>query len=176
MATIDQYKSGMAAKSVKLALEKMNMLETKLLGTELALIFEKNIEALKPIILGEKQAFELIKKARKCAVGERVCNGEFPEAPSSCAVFLGELAVAMTDAGKAKYVSRKEAMASLSEHKRNPLVASRIEGEYMEICRSWPPRCFYWNMEKHGMKCLKRRSDFVKEVTVDCETPCRRHI
>jgi len=163
MATIDEYKSGKAAKAVRLAFETMQALELPLLETELADIFAKNVEELTPLAVDEKQAFEFIGKADRCAIGDRLCKCEFPEAPSSCAVFLEELADAMVEVGKAEYASKEEAMTALSQHKGRPLVVSKISGKYMEICRTWPENCFYWNMEKRGMNCIERHTPFTKE-------------
>lgn len=164
MATIEQYKSGQAARSVRLAYETMQALEKPLPETEFAGIFSKNIKALTPLAVDEKQAFEFIKKADRCAIGERLCKCEFPEAPSTKTVFLEELADAMVEARKAKYASKKEAQAALAEHKGRPLVVSKISGKYMEICRTWPKNCFYWNIEKRGMKCIQRHLSLKKET------------
>ena len=160
MATIDDYQSGKAAKAVRMAYDTMKMLEKPLAETEFAEIFSKNVKKLTPLAVGEEQAFEYIRKADRCAVGDRLCKSEFPEAPSSCAVFLEELADAMVESGKAKYASKEEAMAALSKHKERTLIVSKISGKYMEICRTWPENCFYWNMEKHGMKCIQRHTTF----------------
>jgi hypothetical protein len=156
MATINQYKSGEAAKMVRLAYESMQAIEEPLLETKLAKIFTKSVEDLKPLTIKIDQALEFIKNAKKCAIGDRICKSEFPESPSTCAVFLDELADAMVEVCKAQYASKKAAMAALSDHKGKPLVASKVSGEYREICRTWPMYCFYWNLEKRGLKCLKR--------------------
>lgn len=163
MATIGQYKSGKAAKAVRKAFETMQVLEKPLPETELAKIFSKNVEALMPLSVDLKQAFEHIRKADRCSIGDRLCKCEFPKAPSSCAVFLEELADGMVEVGKAVFASKEEAMNALSEHKGKPLVVSKISGKYMEICRTWPENCFYWNMEKHGMKCIERHASLIKE-------------
>jgi hypothetical protein len=163
MTTIEQYKSGKAAKAVRRAFETMQALEKLLPETEFAEIFSKNIKTLTPLAVDEKQAFEYIKEADRCAIGERLCKCEFPEAPSTNAVFLEELADAMVEAGKAKYASKEGARTALAEHRGRPLIVSKISGKYMEICRTWPKNCFYWNMEKCGMKCIERRKPFTKE-------------
>ncbi|MEE4352455.1 MAG: hypothetical protein V2J25_06250 [Desulfatiglans sp.] len=163
MATIDQYKSGEAAKAVRLAFEEMQAIEKLVPETKLAKIFAKNIEELAPLAVDEKKASKYIRTADRCAIGQRLCQCEFPEAPSSCAVFLEELADAMVQVGKAEYASKEEAVGVLSQHKGKPLVVSQISGKYMEICRTWPKNCFYWNMEKRGMKCIKRHAPSAKE-------------
>ncbi len=156
MATIEQYQSGEAAEAVKKAFYAMQNIEGSLPDTKLGEIFALKLSELEPLAISEKQAFEYIKDARNCAIGERLCNCEFPDAPSTCAVFLEELADAMVEAGKAAYASKEAACAAVSNHKGKPLVVSRVSGRYMEICRTWPEHCFYWNMEKRGMKCLKK--------------------
>lgn len=156
MATISDYKSGKAAKSVRLAYDTMENLDRPLMESEIAPIFQQHINELVPLMVREPQAIEYIQQADRCAIGERLCKCEFPEAPSTCAVFLDELADAMVSAGKAAYSSTKEAMEALSNHRGKPLVVSKVSGKYMEICRTFPQNCFYWNMEKNGMKCLQR--------------------
>ncbi len=157
------FLSGQAAKAVKLAYETMQALEKPLPETKFAEIFAKNVEELTPLAVNEKQASEYISTADRCAIGERLCKCEFPEAPSSCAVFLEELADTMVQMGKAEYASKEEALSALSEHKGRPMVVLKISGKYMEICRTWPKNCFYWNMEKRGMKCIKRHTSLTKE-------------
>ena len=63
-----------------------------------------------------------------------------------------------------EYFIKQRKAASLSEHRRKPLIASKISGKHMEICRTWPENCSYLNMEQHGMKCI-HRDTFVKEST-----------
>ena len=163
MATIEQYRSGEAAKAVRLAYEAMQSPEKPLVETRLREIFDRNLKVLLPLAVNESQAVDFIEMADRCAIGDRLCKCEFPQAPSSCAVFLEELADAMVEVGKAEYVSKQEAIRELSRHKGKPLVVSKVSGKYMEICRTWPKNCFYWNMEKHGMKCLKRQKKPEKE-------------
>lgn len=156
MATIEQYKSGEAAKAVRMAFEAMKDQKALLPETQLAALFLQNAEALAPMALDEAGAFEFIEKATKCALGDRVCNRAFPESPHTCAVFLGELADAMVESGQAEYVSPGEAKAALAEHRGKPLVISKVSGQYAEICRTWPENCFYWNLEKRGLKCIRK--------------------
>ncbi|MBT8349637.1 MAG: hypothetical protein KJO26_00145 [Deltaproteobacteria bacterium] len=148
---------------MRLAYEAMQNLDKPLVETGLKEIFEKHVRELVPLKVSDEMAFEYIKNADRCAVGERLCKCEFPDAPSSCAVFLEDLADAMVEVGKAIYTSKKEAMEALTKHKGKPLMVSKISGKYLEICRTWPKKCFYWNMEKHGMKCIQRHSKPEKE-------------
>lgn len=157
MATIDDYKSGKAAKAVKQAYEAMQNLDKPLVKTKIASIFANHVKDLVPMAVNPSQALEYIKDTDRCAIGERLCRCEFPETPSTCAVFLDELADAMVSVGKADYATPEAAMDILAQHRGRPMIVSKIEGKYMEICRTWPGTCFYWNLEKHGMKCIRRR-------------------
>ena len=156
MSTIEQYKTGKAGESVRLAYEAMKALEQPLQETQLAELFNKHLDDLQPLKVDEKMAFAFIDKADRCAIGDRLCECEFPDAPHTTAVFLEELADAMVEVGKAAYASKEEAKAAITKYQGKPLVVSKVSGEYREICRTWPKYCFYWNIEKHGMKCLKR--------------------
>ena len=156
MATIEQYTSGEAAKAVRMAFDIMQNLEESLPGTKYAEVFLKNVNELQPLAVDEEQVFEFIGRASRLATGPRICQCEFPEGPPTAAVFLDDLAVAMVEAGKAEYTTPDKARAALAEHRGKPLVVSKVSGEYREICRTWPEGCFYWNMEKRGLKCLSR--------------------
>lgn len=158
MATIEDYTSGKAAKAVKMAYEAMQKLDRPLPQTELVSTFEEHVNELEPLVVGPTMAFEYLRTAEKCAIGDRLCNCEFPQAPPTCSVFLDELADAMVRAGKASHVSVDKAIESLSIHRGKPIVVSKVEGKYMEVCRTWPEYCFYWNMERNSMKCLRRSS------------------
>jgi hypothetical protein len=61
--------------------------------------------------------------------------------------------------GKARYVTKQEAIEILGKYRENPLVVSVISGKPMELCRTWPERCLYWRLEKHGISCLDKASD-----------------
>ena len=156
MATIEQYKSGFAAKAVKQAVDMIQTTEGKVLDAEMGQIITEKVDAMKPLELDEKQAVDFIQGADRCAVGERVCKCMFPDAHYSEAVFLDELADAMVDAGKATYTSKEKAQSVMKRYPEFPIVISKVSGKYMEICRSWPQTCVYWNMEKHHVRCIKR--------------------
>jgi hypothetical protein len=158
MATIDEYASGKAAKRVKMAVETIRTQENPLLETKFADMFAKNVREMDPVAVNGSMASEYILGAERCAIGDRVCQCEFPDAPATCAVFLDELADAMVKVGRAVYASKDEATTALSRHKGRPLVVTKVSGRYMEICRTWPGTCFYWNLEDRGMKCLKKLS------------------
>lgn len=156
MATVEQYKSGDAAKAVKIALAAMQADEKKIAESQYADLFTSAADELAPIKLNETQAADYIDQAEKCAVGDRVCLCEFPDSPHTESVFLDELAEAMVEAGKARFVSKETARHTLSEYKGRPIIISRVSGKYMEICRTWPKNCLYWNFEKRGLKCIQR--------------------
>lgn len=156
MATIEQYISGQAAEGVKLAVDLMQSTNGSVLNTEQGQFIADRVKQLKPLRINEKQASDYIKNADKCAVGERVCKCMYPDAKFSEAIFLDELADAMIGAGKAKPISKEEAITVIKQYPGFPIVISKVSGKYMEICRTWPEKCLYWNLEKHNVNCLER--------------------
>jgi len=52
----------------------------------------------------------------------------------------------MTNAGKARYVENEEDINTLKKYLKNPLILSKVSNKYMEICRSYPEDCVYYNM------------------------------
>lgn len=155
MATIEQYKSGLVAKMVKQAYDIMQTMDGPVSESEFASSYQKQLNELVPIRLDQAQAERFIDDAERCAVGERACRSAFEDAPYTRSVFLDELADGLVDVGKAEYVSKEKAKEVLSEY-RSPIIISKINGKYMEICRTWPKYCFYWNLEKCGLKCLTK--------------------
>jgi hypothetical protein len=156
MATIKQYISGQAAEGVKLAVDLMQLTNGSVLNTEQGQVITDTVKQSKPIRVGEEQAAEYIKNADKCAVGERVCKCMYPDAKHSEAIFLDELADAMVDAGKAKHIGKNEAIKVIKQYPGFPIIISKVSGKYMEICRTWPEKCLYWNLERHNVHCLER--------------------
>ena len=156
MATIEQYQSGQAAKMAKQAVDMIQSTGGAILATGQGEVITKNVRALKPLQLNEKQAAGFIEKAERCAVGERICKCMYQEARHSEAIFLDELAEAMVGAGKANFVTREDAQRVIKRYPGFPIVISEVSGKYMEICRSWPEKCVYWNMEKHHIRCIER--------------------
>ena len=111
---------------------------------------------LAPQKLTYEEATELIREARVCAVGPRVCMAVHTGAPPTEAVFLDELAEGMATPGKARRVTPTEGIANLDRYRKSPLIASKVSGKYAEICPTWAKKCLYWNMEKHRLKCIQR--------------------
>lgn len=155
MATIDQYKSGLVAKMVRQAYDVMQSTEGPVAESEFGRICQKQVSELAPMRLDQAQAERFIDDAERCAVGERACRSTFEGSPYTRSVFLDELADGLVEVGKAEYVSKEKAKEVLAEY-RNPIVISKVSGKYMEICRTWPKNCFYWNLEKRGLKCLTK--------------------
>lgn len=156
MATIAQYQSGWVETASKQAVDLMQSTEGPILETDYGPVIYKEIQAFAPLRVNAAQAFEFIDQAELCAVGERTCKCNYEEAPYTESVFLDGLARALVEMGKARIVSRDEAKSTLARYPGHPIVISKVSGSYMEICRSWPHKCIYWNMERHKVRCLNR--------------------
>lgn len=157
MATIEDYVSG----SVCSQLEKAFAIfaaagAASLEGSGIGGLLLKNVGVLAPKKLTREDAVQLIRESRVCAVGPRVCMAVHTGAPPTEAVFLDELAEGMARAGRARRVTRAEAVANLERYRKSPLIASKVSGKYAEICPTWARKCLYWNMEKHRLKCIQR--------------------
>lgn len=108
-------------------------------------------------VLRVENARELIRGAGKLAVGERVCRCVFKtHTPFTESIFLDGLAEAMVHAGKAHFVTEEVALETLLKYPKHPIVLSKVSGHHVEICRSVPAKCIYWNLEKRGMRVLER--------------------
>jgi hypothetical protein len=62
----------------------------------------------------------------------------------------------MVGAGKAKMVTREEAVATLGQYQRYPKVLSKRSGKPLELCCTSPDTCLHWNMERRGLACIRR--------------------
>jgi hypothetical protein len=156
MAQVTDYTTGKLLTMIKQAFSIFESAKGQLSGSETGKRLLKEIKKLDPILTNRDGASKFIQESNKCAVGERVCkvlhkNSEFTEE-----VFLDELAEGMVKAEKAKYVTKENAINTLKKYPKNPLIISKVSGKHMEICRSCPDVCVYWNMEKRGLKCLNR--------------------
>jgi hypothetical protein len=154
MSTVEEYKSGEAAKAVKTAWQAMKAIEGDLAADEIGKVIIDTVRGLSPQKIELSRAAELIAQADKCAKGERVCRCQFPGSPRSESVFLDELAEGLVQAGKAEFVTPGQAVKVLENGKGKPIVVTKVEGKYMEICRTWHEHCVYWNLEKRGVRCL----------------------
>jgi hypothetical protein len=157
MASIDDYTSGRLLEQAKQALSLLKTSGDTLAGSDLGELMLSTIRDYQPQLLDMETARQWICAAHQCAVGPRACHPNHPEAEFSEAVFLDELAEGMVAAGKAQMVSKQEAIDTLAKYKKNPLVLSTVSGKPMELCRTSPETCIYWNMEKRGLTCIKRK-------------------
>ncbi len=158
MATVEEYKSGHIAAMAKAAVDGMEAADGPLEDSDVGRFIIQAVEKLAPMRLSEEQAAEYIDQADKCAVGERACVCMYEDVPMTEAVFLDELAEGMAEVGKAALVSKDEAKAALAKYRGRPIMITNVEGKYMEICRSWPKKCVYWNLEMRKVKCIERRN------------------
>ncbi|MBI5594381.1 MAG: hypothetical protein HY881_28365 [Deltaproteobacteria bacterium] len=156
MARVKDYTSGKVVEYIKAAFSVMDRATTSLQETEMGKVLEAEVEKMIPTKITLEQANELIAGAAQCAVGERVCRVLHTDTPLTESVFLDELAIGMAEAGKARLVTREEAIENLKKFNAHAIILSRVSDKPMEICPSWPKRCLYWNMEKHGLKCIHR--------------------
>ena len=154
MASVDDYTSGKILQEAEQALSFLKASNDSLCGTEMGKLLLAEIGKYAPRLLDMASAAEQILSADQCAVGPRVCFSNNPDAEFTEAVFLDDLAEGMVAAGKAKMVSKQEAIDTLAKYERNPLVLSKVSEKPMELCRTCPENCVYWNMEKRGLRCL----------------------
>ncbi len=159
MADVTDYKTGKLFKQLEEVFKLLESFKGPLMGSKLGERILEEVRKLNPKLMKIEQASDLIQEAQKCASGERVCRELHKEAPFTEAIFLDELAEAMVEAGKARYVTKQEAIEILGKYKENPLVVSVVSGKPMELCRTWPEKCLYWHLEKHGISCLDKAAD-----------------
>lgn len=158
MATIQEYQNGMAGKMVKLAVDLMQKKEGPLPECELRRQLIEHSKSMEPEIINLIRANEFIDQADSCAIGDRICYCEFEDVPQTCSIFLDELAQGLDQVGKAKLVSKEEAKEAIGKYVKHPIIITKVEGKYLEICRTHPKTCLYWNMEKKGLKCVTGKS------------------
>ena len=159
MANVDDYTSGRILEQAAQALAFLKSADDSLAGSEHGERLLAIISAYQPRIIDMAQAEQQIRSAQQCAVGPRACHPNNPKAEFTEAVFLDELAEGMAATGKAEMVSKEKAIDTLAKYKKNPLVLSAISGKPMELCRSSPQTCIYWNMEKRDLVYLRRQSN-----------------
>ncbi len=157
MPTINDYVSGNILNLIKRGFHLFGYVKTPLVGRFVTKYGSYEMNKCDPVRISADAAGELIQGSRKYAVGQRVCNVLYGGADAGKSVFLDELAVGLVRAGKADYVPREEAVRTICQDRKGPIMITRVSGKHMEICRSIPKNCIYWNAEKHGLKCIKRR-------------------
>jgi hypothetical protein len=155
MAEVEDYTSGKILRDAKIALIALKLAGLPVIGRHTGKKLLRKIEKFEPRLVSLEEASSLIENAEKVAVGNRVCY-ELHNTDLTESVFLNELAEGMVKAGKARFVSKEEAIKILSKY-ATPIIVSRVSGKYVEICRSHPKTCVYWNAERKGIRCLKRR-------------------
>ena len=156
MAEISDYISGKVLDQVKMAFTVLDSSPGSLADTDIGKMMVKSVKKFEALILTTDKAKNFITEAASCASGQRVCIKLFPESPYTESIFLDELANAMVEAGQAKYVTKEEAFAVMDKYESHPIIISKVSGKYAEICRTWPDKCLYWNMEKKGLHCLEK--------------------
>ncbi len=159
MANVTHYITGKLLEQVRQVFRLLESFKGSLVGSRLGERIFEEVRKLNPKLMKDEQASNLIQKARKCASGERVRRELHKEAPFTEAIFLDELAEAMVEAGKARYVTKDEAIEILGKYRENPLVVSIVSGKPMELCRTWPEKCLYWNLKTRGISCLDKAAD-----------------
>ena len=156
MTTIQDYVSGKVLKQIERAFEMFSTLGDSLVDHDIGKIMLKNVQKLEPKKMTMDGAIELVQAAKQWAVGDRVCRALHKDTPLTESVFLDELAEGMVEAGKARFVSKTEAVENIKKYRKKPIIISKVSGKHLEICPTWPEKCIYWNMEKHKLKCINR--------------------
>jgi len=158
---VEDYVSGKILEDAEAMLKAINAVRLPLIGSSIGKKLLEKIEKFEPMQITIAEASKLLKNAGKVAVGQRVCftlhNRDFAES-----VFLDELAEELVNVGKAKYTTEDDAINTLRRYSGScPIVASKVSGKYMEMCCSSPRDCVYWNMERKGLKCLRKTKNSV---------------
>ncbi len=157
MAKVNDYVTGRILTTARLALYSLKLTRIPIIGPRVKERLQRRIGGFEPKLADMNTAAELVQQSEKCAVGERVCRAIHKNSEVTEAVFLDELAGGMVKAGKARYATKEEAINTLYRYKkRNPIIVSKVSGRYMEIYRSSPEVCVYWNAERCGLKCLDK--------------------
>lgn len=159
MSTVDDYTSGKVLKDIKLALFSLKLVKTPVVGNLIGKELLKRVMVSEPQIINMNTASSLIQESEKCAVGERVCRAINRGSKLTESVFLNELAEGMINAGKAHHAEKEDSIATLKKYPENPLILAKVSNKYMEICRSVPQDCVYYNMHRCRIKCLAKFSD-----------------
>jgi hypothetical protein len=154
LAKVDDYTSGIIQEQAAQALSLLKSSGDSLAGSEMGDLLLAKIQAFQPRRIDMTEAEQRIRDATHCAAGPRVCHAGNPQSEFTEAVFLDELAEAMVAAGKAEMVSREKAVGTLAKYRKHPLVLSTVSAKPMELCRTSPETCVYWNMEKRDLKCV----------------------
>ena len=155
MGTVEDYRTGRVLGNIQKAVHVFGDREESLTSKAQAIRIQEKIQEFEARVLSFSEASASIRKARKIALGERVCRALHPKSVSTESVFLDELAEAMILSGQARAVSIEDAEGALKKHSCHPLVISKVSGKYQEICASVPSDCLFWRAEKRGLHSLK---------------------
>jgi hypothetical protein len=150
MASLADYESGRIKNQIVRARTAMHFLSVPVVGRFVREKLQDRIRDFNLRCIPVETASDVIREARCCAAGERVCYSCSDKTHFSESVFLDELAEVMVASGQAHFVSGDEAVTTLLKYPDNPLVIARISGKDSEICCSYPKDCIYWNMKAHG--------------------------
>lgn len=160
MVKIKDYQNGKAGKAVKRSVDMLRSIKGSLPAiSEFGLQLENHMSRSEPALIDLTRAEKLIDQAEACAVGDRICYCEFDNVPHTISVFLDELAQALDEVGKARLTTKARAKELIGQNAKHPIAISKVDGKYMEICRTHPRSCLYWNAEKAGVKCFVRHKD-----------------
>ncbi|ODS42177.1 MAG: hypothetical protein MSIBF_02245 [Candidatus Altiarchaeales archaeon IMC4] len=159
MANVNDYATGRVIRETRLAGLLLRFVKAPIAGDLIGKKLLAGTGKYEPRLLNIAEASKLIRQSGKCAAGERVCRVIYKDSEFTESVFLDDLADGMVNAGKAKYVAKEEAIDTLKKYPDNPLILSKVSGRPLELCRSSPDVCIYWNMEKCGLMCLKNDRD-----------------
>jgi hypothetical protein len=140
MAEVEDYTTGNVLHAIKQTFDILESCKGSLKGSGIGDKMLEETSKLDPRLVGPEGTSRLIRESSRCAVGERVCRTLFSDLPFTESVFLNELAEGMVAVGKAKYVTKEEALEVLANYPDNPTVVSRVSGNYLEICNTWPER------------------------------------
>ena len=117
----------------KLALYSLKFVKIPFIGSLVGKELLKRIRKFEPKLIDMNTASKLIQESKKCAIGERVCRAIHKNSEHTESVFLDELAEGLAEVGKARYVTKEEAINTLKKY-NNPLILSKVSNKHMEIC------------------------------------------
>ena len=154
MGTVANYTGGFILEIIRKASRLFDSTEGSLADNEKGIRLRNNINEFEPLIVSFNQAAEYIRHAKTIAIGERVCRTLHPGSVFTESIFLNELAESLVKVGHARFATIEQAEETLQKSAAHPIIISKVSGEYMEICASYPPECLYWRAEKRGLHCL----------------------
>ena len=158
MPEVQDYTSGRILSLINMGFALFKFLKIPILGSAAKQYGLSILRKCDPQKVNADHVVRLIQESQNCAVGPRVCNELNNGADHGLSVFLDELAVGMAKVGKAKLTDKQTAIKAITEDRKGPIIVSKVSGKHMEICRSIPQNCIYWNSEKRGLKCIERKT------------------